>query len=327
MRTLSVAAIAIAAAAAVVYSGQGQAQGAPYPARPVKVVVVMGPGGSNDIVARLFSQKLTEALKQPFVVENRAGGGGVVGTEYVARSAPDGHTLLVGNTGNIGIHPSLFRKLPYDTQRDFVPISVLVATPSVLVVHPSVPAQTVSDLVAFAKSSPGKLNYASPGTGTSFHLSAELFKARTGTQMTHIAYKGSSPALVDLVAGQVQLMFANVPEVMPHINAGKIRALASTGSKRVALAPNVPTMQEAGFPNAESVSWFVMMAPKGTPREVVAMLHTEIVRIAAQPDVQQRLAELGCLPVANAPAEAESYIRGEIAKWAKAVKESGATAD
>jgi tripartite-type tricarboxylate transporter receptor subunit TctC len=298
-----------------------------YPGRAVKMIVVMGPGGSNDIVARLFAQKLTDQLKQPFVVENRAGGGGVVGTEYVARSAPDGYTLLVGNTGNIGIHPSLFAKLPYDTQRDLLPISVLVATPSVLVVHPSVQAQTVSELVTYAKSHPGKLNYASPGTGTSFHLSAELFKARTGAQMVHVAYKGSSPALVDLVAGQVQLMFANVPEVMPHINAGKIRALASTGSKRVALAPNVPTMEEAGFPNAESVSWFVMMAPKGTPKEVVGTLHTEIVRAAREPDVQQRLNELGCLPVANSPAEAESYIRSEIAKWSKAVKESGATAE
>ncbi len=296
-----------------------------YPAKPVKMVVVMGPGGSNDIVARLFAQKLTDQLKQPFVVENRAGGGGVVGTEYVVRSPADGYTLLVGNTGNIGIHPSLFQKLPYDTQRDLMPISVLVETPSVLVVNPSVPAQNVQELVAYAKSHPGKLNYASPGTGTSFHLSAELFKARTGTQMVHVAYKGSSPALADLVAGQVQLMFANVPEVMPHVNAGKLRALASTGAKRLPLVPNVPTMEEAGFPNAESFSWFVLMAPRGTPKDVIGVLHAEAARIAGLPDVQQRLNDLGCLAVGNSPVEAEAYIRSEVAKWSKAVKESGAT--
>ena len=314
---------ALFAAAVALHAGDLAAQA--YPGKAVKMVVIMGPGGSNDIVARMFAQRLSDQLKQPFVVENRAGGGGLIGTEYVARAAPDGYTLLVGNTANVGIHPSLYQKLPYDIQRDFVPISVLVETPSVLVVHPSVPAQNVKELVAFARANPGKLNYASPGTGTSFHLGAELFKSRTGTQMTHVAYKGSSPALVDLVAGQVQLMFANIPEVLPYINAGKLRALASTGAKRLPLVPNVPTMEEAGFPNSELVSWFVVMAPKGTSKEVVSTLHAEIAKTASQPEVQQRLLDLGCVPVGNSPAEAEAFIRSEIGKWAKAVKESGAT--
>jgi len=306
--------------------GVAQPPGA-YPAKTTKVVVVMGAGGSNDIVARLFAQKLTEHLKQPFVVENRPGAGGVAGTELVAKAAPDGYTLLVGNTANLGIHVSLFEKLPYDTQKDLVPISVLAITPSVLVVHPSLPVRSVEELIAFVRSSQGKLNYASPGNGTSFHLSAELFKSRTGTQMVHVPYKGSAPALVDLLAGQVQLMFANVPEALPHINGGKLRPLASTGTQRVALLPNVPTMAEAGLPNAEAVSWFALVAPRGTPREIIATLYAEVLKIVKQPEIRQRLVELGCEPVGNSPEAAEAFIRIEIARWAKVVKESGAKVD
>lgn len=310
------------------YAGEAATQPAgAYPNRPVKIVVSVTPGGANDILGRLFAQKLSEQLKQQFVVENRPGAGQIAGTEYVAKSPPDGYTLLLGNVATLGIHPSLFNKLPYDTQRDFVAISVIAMAPSVLVVNPSVPAHSVQDLVALARANPGKLNYASPGNGTSFHLSVERFKTRTGIDMVHVPYKGSAPALLDLLAGQVQLMFVNPPEVLPHINSGKVRPLASSGSQRVALVPNVPTMAEAGFQDAESVSWFALVAPRGMPNEHIAALNAEIVKAANRPEVRQRLIELGCEPVGNSPETAEVFIRDEIAKWAKVVKESGAKVD
>jgi tripartite-type tricarboxylate transporter receptor subunit TctC len=297
-----------------------------YPARAVRIVVPFPAGATNDIVARLFAQKLSEQTKQPFVVENKTGGSGIPGTDFVAKSAPDGYTLLLGNTALLGIHISLYSKLPYDP-RDFAPVSVLAISPSVLVVHPSVPAATLAELIAYAKANPGKLNYASPGNGTPFHLSAELFKAQTGTDIVHVPYKGAAPALVDLLSGQVQLMFDNIPSVLPHIRSGKVRAIVTTGAKRLALLPDVPTLAEAGLKNAESVSWFAIVAPKGTPREIVARLHAEIVKAENHPEVRQRLYELGAEPVGNTPEEAGAHIRAEIAKWAKVIKESGAKVD
>jgi len=297
-----------------------------YPARTVRIVVPFAAGATNDIVARLFAQKLSEQTKQPFIVENRTGGSGIPGTDFVAKSAPDGYTLLLGNTALLGIHISLYSKLPYDP-RDFAPVSVLAISPSVLVVHASVPARSVSELVALAKANPGKLNYASPGNGTPFHLSAELFKTQTGTNIVHVPYKGAAPALVDLLSGQVQLMFDNIPSVLPHIRSGKVRAIATTGAKRLALLPDVPTLAEAGFRNAESVSWFAIVAPKGTPREIVARLHAEIVKAESQPEVRQRLYELGAEPVGSSPEETAAHIRAEIAKWGKVIKESGAKVD
>jgi tripartite-type tricarboxylate transporter receptor subunit TctC len=297
-----------------------------YPARAVRIVVPFAAGATNDIVARLFAQKLAEQTKQPFVVENKTGGSGIPGTDFVAKSAPDGYTLLLGNTALLGIHINLYSKLPYDP-RDFAPVSVLAISPSVLVVHSSVPARSVSELVALAKASPGRLNYASPGNGTPFHLSAELFKTQTGTNIVHVPYKGAAPALVDLLAGEVQLMFDNIPSVLPHIRSGKVRAIVTTGAKRLALLPDVPTLAEAGLRNAESVSWFAIVAPKGTPREIVARLHVEIVKAENQPEVRTRLNELGAEPVGNTPDEAAAHIRAEIAKWAKVIKESGAKVD
>ena len=302
------------------------ASGQDYPVRAVRIVVPFAAGATNDIVARLFARKFSEQTKQPFVVENRAGGSGIPGAEFVARSAPDGYTLLLGNTSLLGIHVSLYSKLPYDP-RDFAPVSVLAISPSALVVHPSVPAKSASELVAHAKASPGKLNYASAGNGTPFHLSAELFKAQTGTNMVHVPYKGAAPALSDLLAGEVQLMFDNIPSVLPHIRSGKVRAIATTGATRLSLLPEVPTLAEAGFKNAQSVSWFAIVAPKGTPKDIIARLHAEIVKAESQADVRQRLYELGAEPVGNSPEEAAEHIRAEIAKWEKVIKESGAKAD
>lgn len=298
-----------------------------YPARTVKLIVPFAAGAANDIIARLFAQKLSDQLKQPFVVENRPGGAGIPGTEYVARSVADGYTLLMGNTTLLAIQVSLYAKLPYDTQRDFAPVSILAISPSALVVHPSVPARSVEELVALAKTNPGKLNYASAGNGTPFHLSGELFKAQTGTTLVHIPYKGNAPAVVDLLAGQVQLLFANPVDVIAHIRSGKLWPIASTGAKRIPLLPDVPTMAEAGFRNAESVSFFAIVAPRGTPKEVMTALHTGIVKAGNQPDVRQRLIELGCDPVGNTPEESEVFIRREIDKWAKVIMESGARAD
>jgi len=297
-----------------------------YPARTVKLVVTLVPGGTNDLVGRLFAQKLSDHFRQPFVVENRAGGNGIPGAAYVAKSAADGYTLLLGNTTLLGIQPSLFSNLPYDAQQDFEPVSVIAVSPSVLLVHPSVKAQSVGELIALAKANPGKLNYASPGTGSPHHLSAELFKSLTGTDIVHISYKGGAPAVNDLYAGRVQIMFAQLPDVLGHIRGGKLRALATTGAKRLSLLPDVPTLEETGI-NLQSVSWFAIVAPKGTPKEAIAALYSGIVKVRDEPDLRKRLLELSAEPLGTSPEETAAHIRSEIAKWAKVIKASGAKAD
>lgn len=302
-----------------------------YPNKPIKLIITNPPGAGNDTLGRFFAQKLSDQLKQPFVIENRPGANGIPGAEYVSRSVPDGYTLLLGNTATLAILVSLFPKLPYDPQRDFTPISVLAISSSVLVVHPSLAVRSVGELVALAKANPGKLNYASPGNGSPFHLSAELFKARTGTDAVHIIYKGTGPALVDLLAGRVQLMFVNVLTVLPHINSGKLRPIASTGAKRLPLLPDVPTMAEAGIRNAESFAWFVLVAPRQTPKEVIYRLNAEVIKAGKQSDVRQRFNEIGLEPigdlVGNSPEESETFIRSETTKWAKVIKDSGVKVD
>ena len=324
-------AVSLVFVAATLFSGAALAQGvAAYPTKPVKIVITLAAGGSNDIVARLFAQKLSDQLKQPFLVENRAGGSGIPGTDYVAKAAPDGYTLLLGNTTGFGIQPSLFSRLPYDIQRDFVPISILTLAPSVMVVNASLEPRSVGELVGFAKTrsaSSRTLNYGSPGNGSPYHLSAELFKARTAFDMVHVPYKGVAPELVDLLAGRIQIMFANVPEVIKHIRSGELRALAITGTARTALLPEVPTLAEAGVQKAESLAWFVLVAPRGTPREVIARLNTEVVRAEGQPDLRERLHELSFEPVGNSADEAEAFMREERDKWARVVRDSGAKVD
>jgi tripartite-type tricarboxylate transporter receptor subunit TctC len=298
-----------------------------YPTRAVKIVVPIAAGATNDIVARLIAQKLQDELKQPFVVENRPGGAQIMGSEVVARSAPDGYTLLLGNTSILAIQQSLFPKLPYHPQRDFEPVSIVAESPSVLVVHPSIPAATMKEFVAYAKANPGKMNYGSPGNGTPFHLSMELLKTQTGTNLVHVPFNGAQPAVAALLGNQVQTLFDNTPNILPHIKAGKIRALAVTSPQRLAVLPDVPTMAEAGFKGAESQSFFAIVAPKGTPASAVNRLHGALAKSLHAPEVRQRLAELGAEPLGNSPKEAAAYIEEQAAKWAKVVKVSGARVD
>jgi tripartite-type tricarboxylate transporter receptor subunit TctC len=308
-----------------VLAGASHAQD--YPARTVRIIVPVAAGATNDIVARLLAGKLAEQLKHPFIVENRPGGAQITGADFVAKSQPDGYTLLLGNTSILAIHASLFPKLPYDPQKAFEPVSIVAESPSVLVVNPSVPAGNVKDFIAYTKANPGKLNYGSPGNGTPFHLSMELFKRQTGTELVHVPFNGAQPAVTALLGNQVQALFDNTPNILPHIQAGKIRALAVTSPKRLGILPDVPTMAEAGFKGAESQSFFAIVAPQGTPPAVVKTLHAALVKSLQAPDLRQRLDQLGAVPLGNAPPEAAAYVARESARWAQVVKESGAKVD
>ena len=316
----------LAAAGAALLPAVTGAQEA-WPAKPIRVVVPFPPGGATDIIGRVVAAELNKAFGVSAVVENRAGAGGNIGSELVARSAPDGYTLLIGTVGTHGINTSLYSKLSFDPVKDFAPVTLVATVPNVLVVHPSVQANSVRELVALLKSRPGRLNYASSGNGTSIHLSGELFKSMTGTFMTHIPYRGSSPAVADLLAGQVDLMFDNLPSSLQHIKAGKLRALGVTSAKRAAALPDVPTIAEAGVPGYEASSWFGLVAPAGTPPAVVQKLQQTLSKSLAAPDVREKLLGQGADPVGNTPEAFAQYIQDEIAKWAKVVRASGARVD
>jgi tripartite-type tricarboxylate transporter receptor subunit TctC len=261
------------------------------------------------------------------VVDNKPGAGGNIGSDIVAKSAPDGYTLVMGTVGTHAINASLYKKMPYDHIKDFVPVSLVALVPNILVVHPSVPANSVKELIAYAKANPGKLNFASSGNGTSIHLSGELFKTTAGVEMTHVPYKGSAPAVTDLLGGQVQLMFDNMPSALPHVKAGKLKALGVTTAKRFPAAPDIPAIAEAGVPGYEASSWFGVLAPAGTPKEIVNKLSSEIAKILQTPEIKERLLSQGAEPVGNTPDQFAAFIKAETAKWAKVVKESGATVD
>ncbi|MCL4183681.1 MAG: tripartite tricarboxylate transporter substrate binding protein [Burkholderiaceae bacterium] len=293
-----------------------------YPSQPVKVVVAYTPGAENDLVARLTAERLAQQLGQPFVVENRPGASGVIGTEFVARASPDGYTLLLGNTTLLGILGSLRPNLPYNPL-DFEPVSIIATIPTVLVVNPSLQVRSVADLVKLSKSRPGGLSFASPGAGTPMHLTGEMFKAQTGANLVHVAYKGAAPAITDLLAGHVDLMFQNVPTVLQHLRSGKLLALATSNATRLEVLPEVPTLAETGVSNAESYSWFAFVAPKGTPRAITSLLQAEIAKALAMPEVRQRLRDLGADPVGNTPDEAVAHIRRETAKWAAVIRQAG----
>ena len=302
------------------------AQGS-YPERAVRIIVPFPAGGPADVLARIVGDGLSQSLGKPFVVENKAGAGGNIGMEQGARAAPDGYTLTLAPVGNLTVAPVLYSKLPYDPAKDFAPISVLAVVPNVLIVHPSVPAKTVAELVALAKAKPGSLNYASPGNGSIPHLAAELFKRMAGVDIVHIPFNGVAPATNAVLSGEVQIFFAQSSSALPQWHAGKVVALGVATRKRIAAAPELPTIAELGFPDFEATSWYALVAPAGTPMPVIDRIHAEIVRALALPDVRERIAGLGAEPVGNSPAEFAAMQRAETARWTRVAKEANIHAD
>jgi tripartite-type tricarboxylate transporter receptor subunit TctC len=298
-----------------------------WPAKPIKWVVPFAPGGTTDILARTVGEKLALALGQPVVIENKPGAGGGVGAEFVARAAPDGYTIMGGTISTHAINASLYKNLPYDPVKDFVPIVLLARVPNMLVVNPDVPAKNVGELIVLLKASPGKYTFASSGNGTSQHLSGELFKSMSGTDMQHIPYKGSPPALQDVMGGQVTMTFDNITTAWTLAKSGKLRALAVTTASRSSIAPDVPTLAESGLPGFEVGSWQGVFAPAGTPPAIVRRLNAEIVRILGLPDVKEKLSGLGAELVGNTPEEFAVLVKAEVVKWADVVKKSGAKVD
>ena len=296
-----------------------------YPTRPIRLVVPFGTGGGTDILARIVEPLVSKALGQPLVIDNRAGGGSSIGMDVVAKAAPDGYTLVMTDT-SIAVNPSL-RPLPYDTISDFVPVSLLATAPVILVAHPSVTAKTLQEFVALAKQKPGELNYASGGIGASTHLGGELLKFVAGIDMKHVPYKGTGPAMNDLVGGHVQVMFSGISSARPYLDAGTLRALAVTGDVRNAAVPDVPTFAEAGLPGVTASTYWGVLAPKGTPKEIVERLSAEFAKAVRDPDVVKRIGDLGYLPIGGGPAEYADNIKSEIAKWAPVIKAAGVKAE
>jgi len=309
----------------VLLAGSAAAQTS-YPGKPIRFVVPYPPGGFTDILARLIGQRLTESWTQPVVIENRGGGGSTIGSDIVAKAPPDGYTLLMV-APDLAINPSLYPKLPYDTVKDFAPVTLVAWGPMALVVHPSVSANSVNELIALAKSEPRPLNYGSGGNGTGGHLAMELFKTMAGVKMVHVPYKGIGPASNDLVGGQVSLMFLQMAVARPQILAGKLRALAVAGGQRTQAMPELPTVAEAGLPGFDVNPWFGVVTRAETPKDIVAKLSNEIGKIMRLPEVRERLSSLGGEPVTNTPEEFAAFMNAEIVKWAKVVKESGARVD
>jgi tripartite-type tricarboxylate transporter receptor subunit TctC len=305
----------------------GGAQAQTYPSKPIRLVVPFPPGGTTDILARTVGQKMTENWGQPVVIDNRPGAGGNIGSDLVAKAAPDGYTLLMATISTHAINVSLYKKLPFDSVRDFAPVSRIGTLPNILIVHPSVPVKSVKELIELAKSKPGELNFASSGVGTSLHLSGELFNSMAGVKLVHIPYKGSSPALADLLGGQVKIMFDNLPSALPHVKAGKLKPLAVTSAKRATVLPEVPTVIESGLPGFEVTSWFAIFVPAKTPTEIVAKLNGEIVKILNSGDVKEKLAQIGVDPAPTTPEALAAFAKAETEKWGKVVKATGASAD
>jgi tripartite-type tricarboxylate transporter receptor subunit TctC len=311
-------------AAALITCAAPNAGAQSYPSRPVRVLVPYPPGGTADLLARLIGARLADTLGQGFVIENRAGAGGNLAAEAATKAAPDGYTLLMANAPVLAVNPSLYDKVPFDPVKDFAPVSLVANVPLLLVTHPAFAPKTVSELVTRAKAEGGKMNYASAGGGSTTYLATELFKSMAGVQMLAIPYKGSGPALSALVAGEVPVMFELFPSALGHVKSGRLRALAVTSAARSALMPELPTVAEAGLPGYEIASWFGIVAPAGTPREVIVKLNAEVVKLIDSPDMRARLATLGAEPRPSTPEQFAQLIPAEIRKWARVIKESGA---
>ena len=293
-----------------------------YPARPVRIIAASAPGGTSDILARMLAQKLTEAFKQQVVVDNRAGASGILGTDAVAKAPPDGHTLLLIQP-SLTINPSMFAKLPYDTVNDLAPVINVVDVAQCVSVHPSVPARNVKELIALAKAQPGTLASGTPGAGTHPHLTAELFQQMAGIKIQQVVYKGVSPALIALMSGEVAIAFSAVPSVLPYIKSGKVRALGVTTAKPLASLPGVPTLSSSALPGFESTQWFGILAPAGTPRAVIDLLHQTISRISSSPDIKERMSGMGMTPINSTPEQFAALIKTELQTWAKVIRMAG----
>jgi tripartite-type tricarboxylate transporter receptor subunit TctC len=298
-----------------------------YPTRAIRVIVPFAPGGASDLLPRMVGQKLTEAWGQQIIIENRPGAAGNIGMELGAKAAPDGYTLLSAPNGNLVVNPHLYAKLPYDVFRDLAPVSLMAAVQNVLVVHPSLPAKNVRELVALAKARPGVLTYGSPGNGSQGHVGIELLKMMAGVDMTHVPYNGVGPAMRDLMGGQISLALAQTQAALAHVQSGKLRAVGAASAKRLAILPELPTVAESGYAGFEAVSWYALMAPANTPREIVQRVSTEIARVVQLPDVRDRLQALGAEPVGASPDQLATTIRTESARWVKVVRAANIRAD
>lgn len=294
-----------------------------YPSKPLRVVITFPAGGPTDVIVRLVSQRLTDAWGHPVIIDNRGGAGGIVGTEVVARAAPDGYTFLVGTAGGMTINPALHAHLSYDSFRDFAPVGMLVMNPQILIAHPSVAAKTVKELVQIAKDRPGQLNFGSAGSGTATHLGLELLKLSTGMQAVHVPYKGGAPALTDLIGGQIQLLWLSIPSVLPQVKAGRIRALAVSTLKRSASAPDVPTVAESGYPGFEYANWNALFAPAKTPQVYVRKINAQVVKALNEPEVAQKLTAQGADPAPGTPEELGRYMRIDHERWKKVISSAG----
>lgn len=299
--------------------GMGAAAQSPYPTKPIRLVVPYPPGGPTDFVGRAVAAKLTELLGQTVVVDNRPGAGTVIGSELIARATPDGYNLLFGTGGGTFLAPLILPKVPYDPQKDFAPVAMLVMSPQVLVVHPSTGANSVKELIAVAKSKPGQLNFSSVGTGTSPHLGGELFKALAGVDIVHVPYKGTAPGMTDLIAGRVQLAFSSIPTVLTHVQAGRLKMLGTGGTRRSAALPDIPPIADT-LPGYELVTWYAIFAPTGTPAAIVNRLNAEIAKVLKDTDIQKRLGEQGLEPVVMTPQELKRYTETDVSRWTRLIK-------
>ena len=318
--------LATAAAAVSLSPLAAQAQPA-FPTKPITIIVPFSAGGTTDILARVVGLYMGNDLGQPVVVDNRAGAGGNIGGQAAARAAADGYTLFMGTVGTHAINQSLYKKMPFDPIKDFAPLSRVAMVPNLLVANPSQPYKNVKEMIAYAKANPNKINFGSSGNGSSIHLSGELFKQMAGVDMQHVPYRGSAPAVSDLLGGQISVMFDNMPSAIPHVKGGKLRALAVTTAKRSPALPDVPTIAEAGVPGYEATSWFGLLAPAETPAPIVAKLNASILKALADPEVKKKLAEQGAEPYGEKPEQFAAFIQAETTKWGKVVKDSGASLD